>query len=377
MTVPPGAGTGKVVVTTASNPTQPYTSADTYSVTPTITNVSPGTADAGAFVGIDGTGFSGVTSVTFGGVPATFTVLPGHQHIDARVPLSATTGTLTVTTAGGSASWSSPFTVPPRVTTFTPTHGVATLGAATGTVVTIKGAGFRTIGGTQPTVKFNGTSADPSTVTVVSPNTITAVVPAGATSGKIVVSDADGTSAPSAASFALQPRIISLSTDHGPVGTVVTITGTSLTGATAVKFNGVAATTYTVNSDTQITATVPDDATTGLVTVVTPGGHGGLRDRVQGHARDHGHHARRRADRRPRDDHRHHLQRRHRRELQRRLLGLHGRQPGHDPGDRPGHGDLRPDHGHDAGRQRELDRLLAAAEDPQLLADEAARPARR
>ena len=46
--------------------------------------------------------------------------------------------------------------------------------------------------------------------------------------------------------------------DRYPVGTTVTITGTSFTDATTVLFNGVANTTpFTVNSDTSITATSP------------------------------------------------------------------------------------------------------------------------
>ena len=68
------------------------------------------------------------------------------------------------------------------------------------------------------------------------------------------------------------PTITGFSPTGGPVGTVVTITGTNLTGATAVKFNGTSATAFTVNSATQITATVPTGATTGLVSVTTPGG---------------------------------------------------------------------------------------------------------
>jgi len=53
---------------------------------------------------------------------------------------------------------------------------------------------------------------------------------------------------------------------------VVVITGQSLTGATKVKFNGVAATSFTVNSNTQVTATVPTGATTGKIKVTTAGG---------------------------------------------------------------------------------------------------------
>jgi uncharacterized repeat protein (TIGR03803 family) len=54
----------------------------------------------------------------------------------------------------------------------------------------------------------------------------------------------------------------------GKVGTMVSILGNNLTGATSVKFNGVVA--NFVTSSTDIAATVPVGATTGTVTVVTP-----------------------------------------------------------------------------------------------------------
>jgi hypothetical protein len=51
----------------------------------------------------------------------------------------------------------------------------------------------------------------------------------------------------------------------------VTLTGTNFTGATAVAFNGTAA-TFTVNSPTSIATSVPAGATTGPISVTTPGG---------------------------------------------------------------------------------------------------------
>jgi hypothetical protein len=57
------------------------------------------------------------------------------------------------------------------------------------------------------------------------------------------------------------------------VGTSVVITGESLTGTSAVAFGGVAATSFTVNSDTQITASVPTGANMGLIAVSTQGGY--------------------------------------------------------------------------------------------------------
>lgn len=67
------------------------------------------------------------------------------------------------------------------------------------------------------------------------------------------------------------PSISSFSPTSGAVGTSVTISGANFTGATAVKFNGTSA-SYTVNSASQITATVPSGATSGPISVTTPSG---------------------------------------------------------------------------------------------------------
>ena len=68
------------------------------------------------------------------------------------------------------------------------------------------------------------------------------------------------------------PAITSFSPASGcqGIGGIV-ITGSNFTGATSVNFNGVLA-AYTVNNATQITATVPLSATTGAISVTTPGG---------------------------------------------------------------------------------------------------------
>jgi hypothetical protein len=68
------------------------------------------------------------------------------------------------------------------------------------------------------------------------------------------------------------PKLSSFTPTSGAVGTVVTITGSYFTGTSSVKFNGVAATSFTVNSDTQITVTVPTRAKTGPISILTPGG---------------------------------------------------------------------------------------------------------
>lgn len=67
------------------------------------------------------------------------------------------------------------------------------------------------------------------------------------------------------------PAITSFTPTSGTAGTVVTISGVNFTGATQVKFNGTAA-TFTVNSNTQITATAPNGVTTGKISVTTADG---------------------------------------------------------------------------------------------------------
>ena len=75
----------------------------------------------------------------------------------------------------------------------------------------------------------------------------------------------------SGALAATTPAVTGFSPTSGPVGTQVVLTGTGFTGATNVRFDGTKA-TFSVDSDSQITATVPTGATRGTIRIVTPGG---------------------------------------------------------------------------------------------------------
>ena len=131
-----------------------------------------------------------------------------------------------------------------------------------GANVTILGIG---LSGTTA-VSFNGTAA---TFTA-SNGKVVATIPAGATTGLITVTTPTSTLSTNA-NFKVTPQLLSFSPPSGPVGTVVTITGVSLTQTSKVTFNGKSA-SFTVNSDTQVTATVPTGATTGKIVITTPGG---------------------------------------------------------------------------------------------------------
>lgn len=73
-----------------------------------------------------------------------------------------------------------------------------------------------------------------------------------------------------AQSFGARPFVSTLPSSRR-IGQQVSILGTDLTGATGVTFNGTPA-TFTVISETEISAIIPAGATTGSVVVTTPGG---------------------------------------------------------------------------------------------------------
>jgi len=259
VTVPAGATTGPLSVTTSGG-TATSSGAFTVTSAPTITSFASTSGPVGTSVTINGTDFTGATAVTFNGISAAFTVTSATS-IKVTVPAGATTGPLTVATPDGTATSPGAFTVvnPPTITSFTPTSGPV------GTSVTISGTNFT--GGTA--VTFNGVSAS---FTVTSATAIQATVPAGATTGALSVTTPGGT-ATSTGSFTVvnPPTITSFTPASGLVGSSVTISGTNFTGATAVAFNGVSA-SFTVTSATAIQATVPAGATTGPLSVATPGG---------------------------------------------------------------------------------------------------------
>nr|WP_269330251.1 IPT/TIG domain-containing protein [Kineosporia babensis] len=275
------AGTVDVTVTTPGG-TSANTTADdfTYVSTPTVTNVNPssGSVSGGTSVTITGTGFaglSGAAAVKFGGTNATSYTVNSTTSITAVSPAgSAGTIDVTVTNPAGTspASAADQFTyiALPTVSSVSPATGP--LGG--GTSVTITGTGFT--GATA--VNFGANSA--SFVTVVSPTQITATSPAGtAGTADVRVVTPAGTSANTSADdfvYAAAPTVSGISPTAGPVagGTSVVITGTNLTGATAVRFGGTDAASYTVNGPgTSITAVTPaGSAGPAVVTVVTPGG---------------------------------------------------------------------------------------------------------
>jgi hypothetical protein len=100
--------------------------------------------------------------------------------------------------------------------------------------------------------------------------TLAVVVGAGA-SGYVKVTTNGGSATLAGFTFIPAPTITSFTPGSGQLGDTIIITGTGLTGATAVNFGQTPAASFKVNSGTQITAVVAGGAS-GDVQVVTPGG---------------------------------------------------------------------------------------------------------
>ncbi len=161
---------------------------------------------------------------------------------------------------GGTAVKGEALPETPRITSLSPATG-----AAVGDTVTLTGERF-----TGATKVFFG-ATEQATITVVSATSVTAVVPAGATTGKVKITTPKG-SGTSPQRYKILPKITALAptTPVGP-GTEITITGTNLAAPTGVKVNTKAA-TFTAVSATEVKAKIPVGASTGTVQVTTADG---------------------------------------------------------------------------------------------------------
>ncbi len=225
---------------------------------PAITSFSPSTAGSGATVTITGNNLGGVTSVTFGGVPAaSFTVLSGTS-IKAVVGSGASGDIVVVSPAGTASASGFMYSAPPMVSSFAPQS------ASVGTTVTIKGSYFT--GATS--VSFGGKVA--ASFIIVDANTISAVLGDGAT-GSVSVTTPYGIGSLDGFTFLPIPTFSYFSPTYAATGSTVQIVGTNFTGTTSVSFGGIPASSFTVVSPTLVTAIVGAGAT-GEVSLTTPYG---------------------------------------------------------------------------------------------------------
>ena len=182
--VPTGATSGRIRIRTLGGlveSTQPFV----VWYPPMVTSVSPRRGKAGDVITLAGSNFAtdGRSEVALGGGAAVL-VQAQTTSLRVRVPASAQSGAVRVTTPGGTALSATPFTFlpAPRITAFAPTQ------ASVGEVLTLTGENF--LVDAQPdTVYIGGVRAAVLAATATS---ATVRVPMGARSGPIIVSGTGG-----------------------------------------------------------------------------------------------------------------------------------------------------------------------------------------
>ncbi len=144
------------------------------------------------------------------------------------------------------------------------------------TATAISGTGWSCVLGTLACTRSDSLAASSSYPAI----TVTASFASNATSPKVVSFSASGgfqavtsndSSSTSITVTSAVPTLTNVSPSSGPTagGTSVTLTGTNFTGATSVTFGGTAASSFTVNGATQITATAPAHAAGAVDIAVT------------------------------------------------------------------------------------------------------------
>ncbi|WP_242926236.1 IPT/TIG domain-containing protein, partial [Pontibacter vulgaris] len=262
--VPAFASTGKIQV--QSNQGSVFSS-DTYTVTgaPVITSFTPSSGAVGTVLKITGSNFTGANAVHVGSGAATDFTVVSDTEIKVVVPAFASTGKIQVQSNQGSVFSSDTYTVTgaPVITSFTPSSG------AVGTVLKITGSNFT---GTTQVYVGNGI-VEAKDFIFLSNTEIQLLVPTQASSGVLRVQSNKG-SVSSSGTYTVTgaPTITSFTPASGPVGTVVTVTGSNFTGATQVYVGNGMATAFTVVSDTELKVTVPALASTGRIVVRTSNG---------------------------------------------------------------------------------------------------------
>ena len=274
---------------------------------PVITNFNPQRGGPGRSVRLFGGNFLAVNTVRFNGVPALFTTNSNTQ-ITAIVPSAATTGLISVEdTSGNTATSVGTFTVVPTPTNdnfdagrFVESVPAALNGTNTGAskqpgepnhadnaggqsvwftwVAPADGAyTLNTLGSDFDTLLAVYTGASVDRLTEIASNddggprgtSSLAFNAAAGTTYHFAVdgyNDADGSYNLNLQVANGTPAITAVQPNSGGPGVAVAIQGTGLTTTTSVKFNGTPA-TFRVDSDVQITAVVPNGATTGPITV--------------------------------------------------------------------------------------------------------------
>ncbi|MEM6643438.1 MAG: IPT/TIG domain-containing protein [Bacteroidota bacterium] len=281
-TVPEGAVTGMVVVTTEGGTAESATAFTVLenAAEPTITSFSPSEGFPGSELTIDGTDLAGVSAITVNGasVDVSSLFLNSEVRIILNVPMDAPIGSgkISVTTAGGTAESADSYTVLdplPQIATLVPAEGFA------GENIKIQGINL-----TDATaVEFSGAGDTKVAATIVnnSESEIEVTIPEGAVTGKIFVTTAFGVGE-SASDFTIKLPVPDFSAfvdkknrferNWVERGDTIIIAGTFLSTVIEVTLDGSAVNIIEIEADTAIQVEIPQSATSGLLEITAPGG---------------------------------------------------------------------------------------------------------
>jgi hypothetical protein len=260
-----------VIVTTGGGPSNTLS---TFIYVPFVSAILPkfGTRSGGTIVKITGIGFTGATSVTFGGIPATNLFVFNPTTITCKTPAGVVAGDVgvIVSTRDGPSNTLSSFTyiTPPNITGISPSYG----GTVGGMNVTITGKSFTGVS----SVLFGGVKV--KSLKVIDDTTITCVTAARPTPGdvSITVQNSIGISNVfSSYTYIITPKLTSISPNFGSTtgGNTVTIIGTDFIGATEVTVGDLSCSSFTVIDNNTLTCITPARIAPGPVgIIVTTGG---------------------------------------------------------------------------------------------------------
>ncbi|MCG8605032.1 IPT/TIG domain-containing protein, partial [bacterium] len=255
--VPADASSGRISVT---NPAGTAESSSNFEVIkpPGVTSFTPQSGIVGVEVTLSGVNLGAVKELSFGGVASSEFNIESDSELRAKVPDGGKTGKITVVNAAGSRQTDSNFIViqAPVISSLEPKAAIA------GTNLIITGSGLTGV----TEVSFNGTLAPDFTVET--DTKIKVMVPSGATTGKIRLTNQAATGQSQSEFVVINaPILTSFTPRSGSVGSEITINGSDLSYVTEIAVNKTPVTDIQLDSGSQLRITVPQGASTGPISV--------------------------------------------------------------------------------------------------------------
>ena len=236
-----------------------FSSSTSVTSKPAITFASSLVKEIGSTLTLTGANLGSATAIKIGTVSAPFTV-DGANTVTVTIPVGVVSGSaISATNAGGTVTTSKLIFQSPVITT-------ATASGKVGATVTVTGKNLKATA-----IAFGGNKTAKAIIN--DGNTLTFLVPSGATTGAIKITTGGGVVYTS--SFTVvppAPTVASFTPATGKKGTaIVTVKGTNLLGAT-VTVGSVAVTLSAGATATSFKFVIPATAVTGKINVTTAGG---------------------------------------------------------------------------------------------------------